>query len=85
MRILGIDPGYAIVGYGVVDYIGNKFKVIDFGAVETPKEMPFSKRLLYIFHELNDIIDRYRPDFMWRNCFLTPMSKQHSRSAMQEE
>lgn len=64
MRILGIDPGYAIVGYGVVDYVGNKFKVVDFGAIETPKEMPFSKRLLYIFHELNDIIDRCRPDFM---------------------
>ncbi|HXK84063.1 MAG TPA: crossover junction endodeoxyribonuclease RuvC, partial [Clostridiales bacterium] len=35
MRVLGIDPGYAIVGYGVLDYNSSKFKVLDFGAVKT--------------------------------------------------
>ena len=35
MRVLGIDPGYAITGYGIVDYIGNKFKYIESGAITT--------------------------------------------------
>ena len=44
MRIIGIDPGYAIVGFGVVDYIGGKFSVKDFGAITTDKDTPFPKR-----------------------------------------
>ncbi|MDQ9787701.1 crossover junction endodeoxyribonuclease RuvC, partial [Acinetobacter baumannii] len=39
MRILGIDPGYAILGYGVVEMVGNKFKVIEYGAVTTDAGM----------------------------------------------
>ena len=45
MRIIGIAPGYAIVGFGVVDYIGGKFSVKDFGAITTDKDTPFPKRL----------------------------------------
>ena len=35
MRGIGLDPGYAIVGYGVIDYIGNKFKIVEYGAITT--------------------------------------------------
>ena len=47
MRVLGIDPGYNIVGFGVVESNGNQ--VIDYGVITTPKEMPMSERLLTIY------------------------------------
>lgn len=62
MVILGIDPGYAIVGWGVVEYAGNKFKVIDFGAVLTKAKTPFPLRLQQIFTQLNEILQKYKPD-----------------------
>ena len=43
MRVLGIDPGYAIVGWGVVEYIGNRFAPIGYGAVITEKDTPFEQ------------------------------------------
>ena len=64
MIILGIDPGFAITGYGVVDYTGNKFKVIDYGVVSTDKSELFSSRLQSIYDTLSFIIDQYHPDCM---------------------
>lgn len=62
MRILGIDPGYAIVGYGVLDYQNNHFKVVDFGAIITPAGMEFNKRLEIIYDEMNLLIAKNKPD-----------------------
>lgn len=62
MKILGIDPGFAIVGCGVVDYTGNKFTVIDHMAVTTKAGLPLEQRLKTIYEDVGDIIDRYRPD-----------------------
>jgi len=64
MIILGIDPGYAIVGVGVIEYIGNKFKVIDYFAITTEAHTPFEERLKVIYDGLNNVIEKYRPDFM---------------------
>lgn len=64
MRILGIDPGYAIVGYGVLDYDGRSFSMVGFGAVTTPAETPFAERLNTIFNDMNDLIELYQPDAM---------------------
>ena len=64
MIILGIDPGYAIVGYGIVKYEGNKFTPIHYGAVTTPASMPFNQRLDKIFNDLTDILDKYNVDAM---------------------
>ncbi|MBP5312690.1 MAG: crossover junction endodeoxyribonuclease RuvC [Clostridia bacterium] len=64
MIILGIDPGFAITGYGVVEYIGNKFKVIDYGVVSTDKSELFSSRLQSIYDKLSETIEKYRPDCM---------------------
>ena len=47
MRILGIDPGYAIVGFGVLDY-SNSYDVVDFGVITTPKEEALPTRLMTI-------------------------------------
>ena len=62
MRILGIDPGYAIVGYGLVDFNGGKFSVAGFGAITTPADMPFPERLKNIYDDMSYIIQKYKPD-----------------------
>lgn len=64
MIILGIDPGYAIVGWGVIEYLNNHFKVLDFGAVTTEAHTDFTDRLLHIYQELSCLIEKYRPDAM---------------------
>ena len=62
MRVLGIDPGYAIVGWGVVEYIGNRFAPIGYGAVITEKDTPFEQRLVEIYEGVLDICKRYQPE-----------------------
>ena len=64
MRILGIDPGFAIVGFGIIDYTGNHFSVVDYGSIETKAGTPFDSRLLTIHTELAGLVDRYSPDVM---------------------
>ena len=62
MRIVGIDPGYAIVGYGVVEYSGHSFHMVEYGTVTTRAGEPFDKRLYAIDQSLAALIDRSRPD-----------------------
>ena len=62
MRILGIDPGYAILGWGVIDMKGNHFKVVDYGAVTTDSKMEMPDRLKVLYNSLMDIITEYEPD-----------------------
>ena len=62
MRILGIDPGYAIVGYGVVDYAKNRFSTVGYGAITTKAKTPFENRLADIYNDMLEIIDKYKPD-----------------------
>ncbi len=64
MRILGIDPGYAIIGFGVLDYNKKDFSVVEFGAITTTPDMSFQQRLKTIFDDLNYVIDKYKPDVM---------------------
>ena len=63
MIILGIDPGYAIVGYGVIEKNDKgQVRVIDYGAINTPKDEKFPIRLAIIQDSLNALIDKYKPD-----------------------
>ncbi len=62
MRILGIDPGVAIVGYGVIEYDKNNFKVIDYGKITTPAKTPLPKRLKMVYDSMTELIDTYKPD-----------------------
>lgn len=64
MRILGIDPGFAIVGWGVVEYSGSRFKILGYGSVQTPSSMKIEDRLDAIFSELTAIIEKFSPDVM---------------------
>lgn len=60
--ILGIDPGYAILGYGVISAVGNRLKIIDYGVVETRKEETFPERLDRLFTATKLLIRKYKPD-----------------------
>ncbi len=64
MRVLGIDPGYAIVGYGVIDYSGGRYQSVDYGAITTDAGMPFPQRLQYIYNQLVAVIIEHDPDEM---------------------
>ncbi|MCI8406214.1 MAG: crossover junction endodeoxyribonuclease RuvC [Oscillospiraceae bacterium] len=64
MKIVGIDPGYAIVGYGVVEYRNSAFTTLDYGAVLTPAGMPFQERLALIYDEITQLLDRHKPQAM---------------------
>ena len=64
MRILGIDPGFAITGYSIIDYIGNKFYLRTSGAILTEAKTSFPLRLEKINKELAEIIENYNPDSM---------------------
>lgn len=61
MIILGIDPGYAIVGFGVISYNGSRFKVLEYGAITTDKNTPFPERLNEIYDGMNYLLDKYQP------------------------
>jgi crossover junction endodeoxyribonuclease RuvC len=62
MKILGIDPGTATVGWGVIDVEGSKTTAIAYGHISTSKDLSLPKRLLEISRDLSDIIDQYRPE-----------------------
>ncbi|MEE0969518.1 MAG: crossover junction endodeoxyribonuclease RuvC [Clostridia bacterium] len=62
MIVLGIDPGLAIVGWGVLEYKNSHFKTLGYGAITTPKELNTQQRLKKIYDELADIIRKYRPE-----------------------
>ena len=64
LRILGIDPGIAIVGFGVIEYDNMNFKVIDYGAITSPAHTPVPSRLKMIYDDLTYVIEKYKPDEM---------------------
>ena len=64
MVILGIDPGLAIVGWGVVDYAGARFRTLGYGSIETPAGMDTPQRLLTIRRGMQELIHTFHPDEM---------------------
>lgn len=64
MRILGIDPGYAIVGWGVLEFDNMRFKVIKYGSVTTSTDTPFDRRLAEIYGDMCSVLDMFKPDCM---------------------
>ncbi len=64
MRILGIDPGIAIVGYGVIEKEVNRYKTIAYDAVTTRAHTPLAQRLNLVYQGICEVIDLYKPDAM---------------------
>ena len=88
MRILGIDPGIAITGFGVIDIIGHKLVPVSFGAITTPSNLSVGERLVMIESNLVTIIDNYAPNvcameevFFSKNV-KTAITVSHARGVM---
>ncbi|MGB9614905.1 MAG: crossover junction endodeoxyribonuclease RuvC [Fervidobacterium sp.] len=64
MRILGIDPGYGIVGYGIIEKQGNRIIYITHGAITTQKGEHFEDRLDYIYNQTKELIETYKPELI---------------------
>ncbi|MEE9583188.1 MAG: crossover junction endodeoxyribonuclease RuvC [Dehalococcoidales bacterium] len=62
MRILGIDPGTVVVGYGVIDSQADKMTLIDCNALTCRQRSPIGERLSYIYNQLSQVMARYQPD-----------------------
>ena len=62
MKVLGIDPGYARLGYGITERQGAKSVCVDYGVIETVKEMPHAERLVTVRNAVRDLIGKYSPD-----------------------
>ena len=62
MKILGIDPGMAIVGYAMIGVDNGEIELLTSGSIQTDKKLSDSKRLLEIYNDLSQIIEKYKPD-----------------------
>ena len=62
MKILGIDPGMAIVGYGIINIENEQLELLTSGSIQTDKTLSDSKRLLEIYNDLTTVVDKYKPD-----------------------
>lgn len=62
MRILGIDPGYATVGFGLVEAERAQFHMVTYGAITTPAGLPLSRRLYQISCDMESLIEQLKPD-----------------------
>jgi len=61
-RVLGIDPGLANTGFGVVDYINGRYRMVSYGCITTSADEPHGQRLLKIYSHLCAVIDEFKPD-----------------------
>jgi len=88
MRILGIDPGTAITGYGIVDYQGNRFSVVDYNCFRTQAGLSLAERLQIIYHGILNIIERYNPthvaveELFFNNNARTALAVGHARGVI---
>ena len=64
MVILGIDPGYAIVGWGVIEYEHSRFRILGYGAITTNADTPFPQRLESIYNDMCYVFNKYNPSVM---------------------
>ncbi len=85
MRVLGVDPGVAITGYGIVEGTGGDLKPLAFGVVRTPAAVPLAARLQTIYHELRTLAARWQPtaaaieELFFSTNARTAMSVGHAR------
>lgn len=76
MIILGVDPGTAITGYGVIEHSGNRFSLLEYGIVSSSKDMAVAERLQVIFDGINRIIEKYKPEhFVIEELFFNKNTK----------
>jgi crossover junction endodeoxyribonuclease RuvC len=62
MKILGIDPGTVVMGYGVIESEDSEIALVDYGAITVPEQYKIGERLSYLYQELIKVIHRHKPD-----------------------
>jgi len=88
MLILGIDPGTAITGFGLVDYLGNNFSMVECGCIRTRAGLPLAERLQIIYRELLNTIGKYNPlhiaveELFFNNNTRTALAVGHARGVV---
>lgn len=88
MRILGIDPGYATIGFGVVEAGRGVLALKQYGTITTPAEMAFPQRLQVIFRDMQQLIETVKPDAMaieelfWGHNVTTGIGVSHGRGVI---
>ncbi len=73
MRILGIDPGYGITGFGLIEAQRNNFALLRYGAITTPPGADFSARLEMIYEDMKQLLELAKPEQL-KSCFSVRMS-----------
>ena len=88
MRILGIDPGYATIGFGVVDAQRGSFNLLQYGTITTQSDQPFEQRLTVIYDDMKRLLDAVQPDEMaieelfWGHNVTTGIGVSHGRGVI---
>ena len=88
MRILGIDPGYATIGFSILDAERGQAQLVRYGTINTPAELDFPQRLQVIYHDMNQLIQLMKPDVMaieelfWGHNVTTGIGVSHGRGVI---
>lgn len=88
MRILGIDPGYATIGFGLVEAERGRVRMLTYGTITTPPDRPLSRRLLQIATDMEELLGTLRPDavaveeLFFRNNLTTGIAVAHGRGVI---
>ena len=88
MRILGIDPGYATTGFGLIWADRSEYKLLQYGVITTPKELPFSKRLAILYDDTTRLLEVTKPDaaaveeLFWGHNITTGIGVSHGRGVI---
>ncbi|MEN2997751.1 MAG: crossover junction endodeoxyribonuclease RuvC [Brevinematia bacterium] len=64
MRFLGIDPGYSLLGFGIVDEESETFSLVKAGVIDTSSQQDFNQKLVIIYSSLSSLISEYKPDMV---------------------
>ena len=85
MRILGIDPGYATIGFGILECERGTCHLVQYGTITTPPTLDFAKRLQVIYDDMNQLLDHAKPDVLaieelfWGHNVTTGIGVSHGR------
>ena len=88
MKILGIDPGYATTGFGLIEAEGSSLRLLQYGVITTPKELPFPQRLQVLYDDLVRLVEITAPDaaaveeLFWGHNITTGIGVSHGRGVI---
>lgn len=88
MRILGIDPGYATTGFGLIEADRGAYKLLQYGVITTPKDLPFQDRLVILYDDMMQLLAATKPDaaaveeLFWGHNITTGIGVSHGRGVI---